>query len=682
LALNRILDSRAQLQTLLESTRQALHADRVEFSCWDPHTNRIHVQIGLGYPEEIQKQLSTYSFSTDAEDNISGWVFQHRQSRILPDVSADPTFIPIDPAVRSGIWTPIEHENNFLGTLVLFSTRVNAFTASDEKLAALFASQFAIAMENARLFKETQRRLHELEAVNRISATLRATETIDAMVPLLLRETAAALDAEHCSLWLYDPTRDILYQHNVYGYAPANYVVKPGEGIAGTVFQSGKPYISPEFKTDPLTVESARLNLMAGANGACVPVRAGTEIIGVMFASVNAPHVFGADHIRLLTTLAEIAGNAIHRMRLHTQTTRRANELAVVNQLGHELGAEQHLDMIYARTANAALETLPDISTVVISLFDPAQDRVTCAYGIKNGKPIDMTAFAPFPLESPEHDAQTQAIRMRRSVIVNNATTGLRRTSIVLEHGTPLPQSVIHVPLLAQESVMGVIQVHSDKPNRFTIADAELLELIAHPAASAIETARLFAQLHEAYDETIEGWARALDLRDRETEGHTRRVVTKSVQLARAIGVSEEQITHIRRGALLHDIGKMGIPDAILLKPGPLTESEWETMRMHPAYAYALLSSIEYLQDALDIPYCHHEKWDGTGYPRRLQGQAIPLAARLFSIVDVWDALCSNRTYRAAWPREKALAYLREHSGTFFDPAIVQIFLSLRHEPD
>lgn len=182
------------------------------------------------------------------------------------------------------------------------------------------------------------------------------------------------------------------------------------------------------------------------------------------------------------------------------------------------------------------------------------------------------------------------------------------------------------------------------------------------------------AQLLKAYEATIEGLSHALDLRDRETEGHSRRVTEVTIKLAQALNFGDEEILHIRRGALLHDIGKIGIPDSILHKPASLSEEEWIIMRKHPQFAYDMLSPIEYLRPALDIPYSHHERWDGTGYPRGLKGEEIPMSARLFAIADVWDALTSNRPYRAAWTGEQALAYIREQSGKHFDPRVVDLF--------
>ena len=162
-------------------------------------------------------------------------------------------------------------------------------------------------------------------------------------------------------------------------------------------------------------------------------------------------------------------------------------------------------------------------------------------------------------------------------------------------------------------------------------------------------------------------------MRDKETEGHTQRVTELTMKLGRQFGLPEEELLHVRRGALLHDIGKMGVPDGILLKPGPLTNEEWVLMRKHTTFAYEMLSPIHYLQPALDIPYCHHEKWDGTGYPRGLSGGQIPFAARIFAVVDVWDALISDRPYRAAWPEEKVLDYIRSLAGTHFDPQVVKV---------
>lgn len=207
---------------------------------------------------------------------------------------------------------------------------------------------------------------------------------------------------------------------------------------------------------------------------------------------------------------------------------------------------------------------------------------------------------------------------------------------------------------------------------------------LASQGAIAIDNAVLFEslqrsneQLSLAYDETIKGWSRALDLRDRETQGHSERVTTQTLQLARRLGIIDAEIGHIWRGALLHDIGKMAIPDVILHKVRTLDEDEWIVMRQHPTYAYQLLSPIPYLKHALDIPYCHHERLDGSGYPRGLRGEEIPMAARLFAVVDVWDAMRSDRPYRPAISAKKTAEYLSSEAGVKFDAEAVRIFLDM-----
>jgi PAS domain S-box-containing protein len=238
------------------------------------------------------------------------------------------------------------------------------------------------------------------------------------------------------------------------------------------------------------------------------------------------------------------------------------------------------------------------------------------------------------------------------------------------------------VPLIAKGEVKGVLEVFHRTPLESDRDWLEFLTTLAGQAAIAIDNSTLFDNLQRsntdlalAYDATIEGWSHALDLRDKETEGHTQRVTDITLRLARTFGLGEKELVQVRWGALLHDIGKMGVPDGILLKQDPLTEEEWVAMKKHPTFAYELLSPIRYLRNALDIPYCHHEKWDGSGYPRGLKGEQIPLTARIFAVVDIWDALISDRPYRSAWTRERALEHIRGLAGTHLDMQVVNAFI-------
>lgn len=211
--------------------------------------------------------------------------------------------------------------------------------------------------------------------------------------------------------------------------------------------------------------------------------------------------------------------------------------------------------------------------------------------------------------------------------------------------------------------------------NFFSVLCLVMLTITAWKVAAILD--RMFSQLVEAYDTTIEGWSQALEMRSQETEGHSHRVTELTMHLVQEMKIDQSLWVHIQRGVLLHDIGKMGIPDTILCKPGPLTPAEWQLMREHPAKACQLLSKIPYLQPAIEIPYCHHEKWDGTGYPRGLKGEEIPLEARIFSVIDVWDAMRSHRSYRNAIPENQVIEYLYTESGRSFDPEVIKAFFEM-----
>jgi putative nucleotidyltransferase with HDIG domain len=295
-----------------------------------------------------------------------------------------------------------------------------------------------------------------------------------------------------------------------------------------------------------------------------------------------------------------------------------------------------------------------------------------------------VSTLPPLPMNNSPH---SRAVAMGKTIITNDLQSALTNVPVVnvgIERDPRLPQSSIAVPMAVLGRVIGGFEVQATEPAAYQAEHATALSMAANLAAIAIEHSTLLkdlqrsnADIRAAYDATIEGWSRALDLRDKETEGHTQRVTELTLHLARAMGLSEAELVHVRRGALLHDIGKMGIPDSILYKPGPLDDTEWAIMRLHPQYAYAMLSPIAYLRAALDIPYAHHEKWDGSGYPRGLKGEQIPLSARIFAVVDVWDALRSDRPYRKAWPEAKVREHIRALAGTHFDPQVVDVFLAL-----
>jgi putative nucleotidyltransferase with HDIG domain len=548
-----------------------------------------------------------------------------------------------------------------------------------------------IGDELGRLAHETERYVAGFEAVNRILTTLRSEQPLDELISRLLDEILALLGIEAGLIWLYDMLHTETDVAVARGWLMpmVELLLKPQTGFAERVFATGfatrEGYVTREFVSD-LRSGAPDLPIPAGWGGACLPLRAMGETIGGLCVSVQLPREMQAGEVHVMTVLAEIIGGAVQRIRLHEQSQRRAEQLITINEIGRAFAETLDLGRIYERLAQAIHQLLPDISTVLISLYNPDQRLITCTYAVHDHERLDPNDFPPIPLEAPGVGTQSQVIRTRQPLIANDLQAEVKQAATSVEIGTEgaVVQSGMYVPMLAENRVIGVMMVQSYTLNRFSLADAEVLGIVGNSAAVAIENTRLFdhlqrsnAELALAYDATIQGWSHALDLRDKETEGHTQRVAEMTVRLAQAMGLGEAELVQVRRGALLHDIGKMGIPDGILLKPGPLSNDEWVIMRKHPEYAYNMLSHIAYLRSALDIPYCHHEKWDGTGYPRGLKGEQIPLAARLFAIVDVWDALRSDRPYRNSWADDQVLEHLREKAGTHFDPEVVEVFLGM-----
>jgi HD-GYP domain-containing protein (c-di-GMP phosphodiesterase class II) len=322
------------------------------------------------------------------------------------------------------------------------------------------------------------------------------------------------------------------------------------------------------------------------------------------------------------------------------------------------------------------------IETANIMIFNP--NTQTIQTSVSQG--FRTSRLGKSSLQLAEHLAR-QVIRERQTIAIEDLASVTEEIPGIADLVHAGITAYLGVPLVAKGLIKGVLEVYQSGPISLDQEQRTFLDMLAGQAAIAIDSTQLFetlqgsnVELMMAYDETIEGWSQAMDLRDKETEGHSRRVTQMTVKLASSFGSSPDELIHIRRGALLHDIGKLGVPDEILRKPGPLTDEEWEIMHKHPQAAYDMLAPITYLHPALDIPFCHHEKWDGNGYPRGLSGNQIPLAARIFAVVDVWDALTSERPYRRAWSKEEALAYIQEQSGKHFDPGVVRVFI--REIPD
>ncbi|MCL4563002.1 MAG: GAF domain-containing protein [Chloroflexi bacterium] len=677
-ALNSTLDLEELLGRILENVGRVVPHDAANIMLIE--SGAAHIVRSQGYTELGFSNPPARLPLGVSQGAIFSRMVETGQALVIPDTHMGETWIPIENMgwIRSFVGTPIRSRDQVIGFINLDSASPNFFTPVHAKNLQAFANQAGSAFENAHLLDEIRQRLKELEAVNRISTAMRVAQTLDEILPRFLEETLASLNSSAGSIWLYDPDSDEVHLVRQIGWDIEPEPVKSGETVVGYVVSSGRPYLSRDFKNDLMIPDSIRPDIPEGIGGACVPIRAANQIIGVVFVNVEQPREFSPEDLHLLATLVEIAGNAIHRTRLFEQTEQRLQRIASLHKIDTAITSSFDLQFILDILLTQVTTHL-GVDAADILLLNPYMDDLEFAASRGFKSPLVKRP----PIRIGDGLAGRAAYEKRMVTVANSSGS----KELFLEPDLASKEgftSYYGMPLISKGQVLGVLEVFNRKPLKPVPDWLDFLITLAGQAAIAIDSVTLFNDLQHsnieltlAYDATIEGWSHALDLRDKETEGHTQRVTQLTLELARSIGLKEEELVHIRRGALLHDIGKMGIPDYILLKPDKLTDEEWRIMRQHPTFAYEMLAPIAFLRPALDIPYYHHEKWDGNGYPLGLKGEQIPLAARIFTVVDVWDALCSDRPYRSKWPKEKVVDYIREQSGTHFDPHIVEAFFKL-----
>ncbi|HEU0291404.1 MAG TPA: GAF domain-containing protein [Anaerolineales bacterium] len=641
--------------------------------------DKLRIVMAQGYPHS--EQLKNLTFPDN--DEFFQTVKVTGQPIIVEDAQKDARFKNWGDARQVHGWmvVPLVSRGRVIGSVALDSLKPGTFDESSSHIAMMFAHQAAAAIDNARLYGETQQRLRDLEIINRVSTSLRLAQSVADILPILLDEALLLIDTPNGAIWLYEHTDNTLKQRIARGASTqATYtVLRPEDGIIGHVFSSGEKYIAPELKKDLLMFPGNRDSTPEGLSGIFIPIKSTIGPVGVLLVAVETSrHITG--EINLLTILAEITGNAIHRAELFDQSQEQIHRLTTLRDIDSAIASSTDLRVTLNILMDHALKHLK-ADAVDILLYHSELQSLT------------FLTSAGFYTPAPSRPLMRLGEGLAGQVVMKGSVEYVSDLQTLNEaRGDPLLVregfvTYFGVPLIVKGQVKGVFEVFIRSSFAPTADWMQFLHTLAGQAAIAVDNAQLFDNLQrsnqeitQAYDTTLEGWARALELRDRETEGHTRRVTDLTMQLTRYMGVADDEVVNIYRGVLLHDIGKMGVPDQILRKTGPLNDLEWTEMRKHPEYAFNLLAPIPYLRPALDIPYCHHEHWDGSGYPRGLKGEQIPLSARIFAIVDIWDALLSDRPYRKAWPEERVIQYIKDVSGTILDPLVVQAFLQMMAE--
>ncbi|MGR8981900.1 MAG: PAS domain S-box protein, partial [Gammaproteobacteria bacterium] len=604
-------------------------------------------------------------------------------SELLPSDEAD-VLREIDLQVMETGETLTKDEllvNTPLGTRQVIIRKVPLRDGNDNIIGILGASVDITERKQAE--KALKRRVDELSALYKTTLEIISARDLTSLLNSIVMRAVDLLDGTGGGLYLCDPEKG--QAQCVVSYkTQADYtdtVLNYGEGATGKVAAGGKPLIVDDYRTWDGRAEVFEIEKPFTAM-ISAPMLWKGQVTGVIHVLHDKEkRKFTEGDLELLMPFANHAAIAVENTRLLDETQRRLERLSTLRHIDQAISSSLDLRVTLNILLGRVLQQL-EVDAAAVLLYRHELQMLEFVAG--EGFHTQALQFTSLRLGE---GFAGQAVLEQRTVHIADLSlleSGFLRSPKIRNENFVV---YIGVPLVAKGNVVGVLEIYHRKkltPDREWMA---FLETLAGQAAIAIDNVRMFEdlqasnmQLRHAYDATIEGWARVLETRDIESEGHNRRVGELTIDLARKFNFDEKSLEYVRWGALLHDIGKMGIPDAIIRKPGPLTEGEWDIVRQHPGLAKKWLSPILYLKDALEIPYCHHEKWDGTGYPRGLRCEQIPLAARIFAVIDVWDSLLSACPYRDAWPLEKVIAYIQEQSGAHFDPEVVDAFLDLLTE--
>lgn len=590
---------------------------------------------------------------------------------------------------------PLKIEERVIGVMVAQSyTEDIRYSQKDVDLFEFVSTQVALAIERKRTEERIRQDAFRAQTLVEVSRQIAGAGLDHQAIVDAVTRSVSAQTGDACAIRLFtDNGKEILLDSL---YHPDAEKAEAIRGLLSTMLEH-----SGEFKCEPLQTGQAVLvdSLEEGQSSTVfspdqreqlakdgiislmlAPLQAQGRTIGALSLARSGPgDTYGNDDLLFLQEIAGRTALAIANAQLFDKVQRSLSKVQALRQIDIAITGSIDLRISLGTVLEQVISQLgvDAANALVLNPYTLTLDFIA-------GRGFRTSALQNTHLKLGEGYAGLAALENRTITIpdLRNRQTDILRSPAFSQEDFV---TYFAVPLTAQGRVKGVLEIFHRSPLEPGHEWLDFMEALAGQAAIAIDNASLFHDLQHsnqelklAYDATIEGWSHALDLRDRETEGHTRRVTELTLRLAREFGMSGEELVHVRRGALLHDIGKMGIPDRILLKTGPLTSEERLEMQKHPEYAYQLLSPIAYLRPALDIPYCHHERWDGTGYPRGLKGEDIPLVARIFAVVDVWDALCSDRPYRPAWSEARALAYIQAQAGRHFDPKVVEMFLEVK----
>jgi putative nucleotidyltransferase with HDIG domain len=540
-------------------------------------------------------------------------------------------------------------------------------------------------------------RYSEIQMLQRITEAAASLIDIDLLSSMILNEVSETIHIKETALFLRSENHKSYYLNALTGITLSPRTkISDDNPIIKRLTEKDDVITRQSLETDPFFKSmwrDERKILDEMAIELIIPLKSAGELLGlIMLGRKLSDQGYSNQDRNILFTLAQQTAVAVNNAQLYSLAQRellqrRETEKRLQLQL-RRLSALQDINIAITTNIDLQiplyllLEQVTDelkVDAADVLLLDEETQQLVFVAG--QGFRTEALKYTKLDIGAGLAGRAAETAEMVRVKNLNQENTSLEQSPRFEEEGFV---SYFGVPLISKGLVKGVLELFHRSPLDPNADWMDFLGTLTSETAIAVDNAQLFRDLEKsnmdlsvAYETTLEGWARTLELKDRETEGHSQRVVDLTMRLCKKLGVSDDDLEHVRRGALLHDIGKMGVPDSILLKPGALNDEEWKVMKMHPIFAKEMLLSIPFLKPATDIPYCHHEKWDGSGYPQGIKGEEIPLPARIFAIVDVWDALRSERPYRPAWSDEKAIEEIKRCKGTHFDPVVVEAFLDL-----
>ncbi len=659
------------LQALARHLSDLVRADGCYITLWDNDHQRPVPMVGYGALQDTYTRIRPSS----GKGSLTKYLLERGRSIFIENLQ-ESTLLDsrwkLDPHVRTVLAIPMQGAGTPLGAVFLAYYRTYHLPAEDRALAEQAVQQVSLALSRLRLLNTTQRQLEELTILQRASAITARTLSEEDLLENFTETVGEVFYSDHFSIFLLDENREMLrlwahYREGRLHLPPLLDGVPVTQGIIGQVARTGRPYRCGDVRSDPHYVAFNRDTL----SEVCVPIQAGAQVIGVLNAESTRLMAFDEADERLLSTLAGHLGTALMRQRLFAAETQRRQEAETLQKVSAALRASLNLQNVLRDILTLLEQVVPyDSASIIMMDRSDGRPRIAAARGAGQGENwLDLP-----PKALPETPHIHNLLKRQQPVIIDDVNTCPDWLPVP---GTEHIRCWMGVPLMVQDRVLGWLNLDKAEPGFYDDRMANLALAFANQAAIALENARLYNELETSYLQTVLSLARAVDARDSYTAGHSNRMAEMVRALAQRMGCSLEEIQAVEWAALLHDIGKIGIPDHILRKPDPLDEEEWEIMQRHPAIGAEILTPVQRLARVVPIVRSHQEKFDGSGYPAGLRGEEIPLGARILAVVDAYSAITDERVYRKARSREDALEEIRRCAGTHFDPRVVEVFLDL-----